>query len=93
MRVRVRVTILLTLRVRGHFVMSVTKNHESHYVTVLDDSQVGAARAAPLFCLIQSIRSLFSGVVVAVVLAYAPYSPGRTSSLGNKVCCISMLLT
>ena len=32
------VTILLTIRVRGRFVMSVTKNHESHYVTVLHNS-------------------------------------------------------
>ena len=32
------VTILLTIRVRGHFVMSLTKNHESHYITVLDNS-------------------------------------------------------
>ena len=32
------VTIFLTIRVRGHFVMSVKKNHESHYVTVLDNS-------------------------------------------------------
>ena len=31
------VTILLRIRVRGHFVMSTTKNHESHYVTVLDN--------------------------------------------------------
>ena len=31
------VTILLRIRVRGHFVMSITKNHESHYVTVLDN--------------------------------------------------------
>ena len=30
------VTILLRIRVRGHFVTSITKNHESHYVTVLD---------------------------------------------------------
>ena len=29
------VTILLRIRVRGHFVMSITNNHESHYVTVL----------------------------------------------------------
>ena len=33
------VTILLRIRVTGHFVMSITKNHmhESHYVTVLDN--------------------------------------------------------
>ena len=31
------VTILLRIRVRGHFVMSITKNHESYYVTVLDN--------------------------------------------------------
>ena len=31
------VTILLRIRVRGHFVMSITKNHEWHYVTVLDN--------------------------------------------------------
>ena len=29
------VTILLRIRARGHFVMSITKNHESNYVTVL----------------------------------------------------------
>ena len=31
------VTILLRIRVRGHFMMSITKNHESHYVAVLDN--------------------------------------------------------
>ena len=31
------VTILLMIKVRGYFVMSITKNHESHYVTVLDN--------------------------------------------------------
>ena len=30
------VAILLRIRGRGHFVMSNTKYHESHYVTVLD---------------------------------------------------------
>ena len=33
------VTILLRIRVRGHFVMSITKNHEYHYVTVLVNAQ------------------------------------------------------
>ena len=31
------VTILLRIRVRAHFVMSITKNHESYYVTAVDD--------------------------------------------------------
>ena len=31
------VTILLRIRVRGHFVMSNTKYHESHYVKALDN--------------------------------------------------------
>ena len=31
------VTILLRIRVRGHFVISITRNHESHYVAVLDN--------------------------------------------------------
>jgi len=31
------VTILLRIRVRGHFVMSNKKYHEYHYVTVLDN--------------------------------------------------------
>ena len=30
-------TILLRIRARGHFVMSIIKNRESHYVTVLDN--------------------------------------------------------
>ena len=30
-------TILLRIRAGGHFVMSITKNRESHYVTVLDN--------------------------------------------------------
>ena len=34
---RTTVTILLRIRVREHFVMSNTKYHESHYVTVLDN--------------------------------------------------------
>ena len=29
------VTIMLRIRVRGHFVMSITENHGSDYVTVL----------------------------------------------------------
>ena len=33
------VTILLRIRVRAHFAMSITKNHESHYVTVLNNPQ------------------------------------------------------
>ena len=32
--------ILVRVRVRGHFVMSITKNHESHYVAVMDDPQM-----------------------------------------------------
>ena len=31
------ITILLRIRVRGHFAMSITKNHESHYATALDN--------------------------------------------------------
>ena len=31
------VSILLRIGVRGHFVMSITKNHETHYVTVVDN--------------------------------------------------------
>ena len=31
------VTILLKIKVSGHFVMCITENHESHYVTVLDN--------------------------------------------------------
>ena len=34
-------TVTILLRIRGHFVMSITKKHESHYVTVLDNPQVG----------------------------------------------------
>ena len=34
------VTILLRNRDRGHFVMSITRNHESHYVTALDNPHV-----------------------------------------------------
>ena len=41
------VTVLLTIRVRGHFVMSVKKNHESHYVTVLDNSLHTIAKLCP----------------------------------------------
>ena len=32
------VPILLRIKVRGYFVMSIIKNHESHFVTVLDNS-------------------------------------------------------
>ena len=31
---------LLRIRARGHFVMSITKTHESHYVGVLDNPHV-----------------------------------------------------
>ena len=34
---RKTVTVLLRIRARGHFVMSITKTHESHYVGVLDN--------------------------------------------------------
>ena len=34
---RKTVTILLRIWARGHFVMSITKTHESHYVGVLDN--------------------------------------------------------
>ena len=37
---RKTVTILLRIRVRGHFVMSFTKNHESHHFTILDNPQI-----------------------------------------------------
>ena len=43
------VTILLWIRVRGHFVISNTKYHESHYVTVrywIDLPQVDCERAS-----------------------------------------------
>ena len=33
------VTVQLQIRVRGHFVMSITKHHESNYVSVLDNPQ------------------------------------------------------
>ena len=46
------VTILLRIRVRGHFGMSVTKNHESHYVKVLDNPR--GSRTNNLFCLRKS---------------------------------------
>ena len=36
---RKTVTILLRVRVRGHFVLYNTIYHESHYVTVLDNPQ------------------------------------------------------
>ena len=36
---RKTVTILLRVKVRGHFVLYNTKYHESHYVTVLDNPQ------------------------------------------------------
>ena len=34
---RKTVTIFLRIRVEGHFVMSIVKCHESHYVGVLDN--------------------------------------------------------
>jgi len=34
------VTILLRIRDRGHFLMSITRNHESHYVTALENPHV-----------------------------------------------------
>ena len=34
---RKTITILLRIWARGHFVMSITKTHESHYVGVLDN--------------------------------------------------------
>ena len=39
------VTILLGFVVRGHFLMSITTNHESHYVTVLDNPHFIRIRA------------------------------------------------
>ena len=33
------ITILLRTRVRGHFVMSIIRNHESHYVYIIDQAR------------------------------------------------------
>ena len=33
-------TILMRIRVRGHLVMSITRNHDSHYFTLLDNPRV-----------------------------------------------------
>ena len=43
--------IFLRIRVRGHFVMSITKNHESHYVAVLDNPLAKLTLDLPL-CLL-----------------------------------------
>jgi len=48
---------LLTIRVRGHFVMSVTKNHESPHVTVLDNEE-DHTWCPEVFLSLQHIRSL-----------------------------------
>ena len=39
---RKTVTIFLRIKVGGHFVMSIVKCHESHYVGVLDNPQNGS---------------------------------------------------
>ena len=58
------VTILLRIRVRGHFVMSITNNHESHYVTVL---------GIPLFWpLLVDLRSLLFGTFAISRLLQLP---------------------
>ena len=41
---------ILRIRVRGHFVMSITKNHESHYVAVLDNFQRALSLYKLFFC-------------------------------------------
>ena len=67
---RKTVTILLRIRARGHFVMSITKTHESHYVGVLDNPPFSLARVSHGLLTLHrpsnsqffnsSIRSLFS---------------------------------
>ena len=41
---RKTVTILLRIRARGDFVISITKTHESHYVGVLDNPRTRVCR-------------------------------------------------
>ena len=44
------VSILLRIRVRGCFVMSITKNHESYYVSIVrGQGQLGSFSSAPCF--------------------------------------------
>ena len=50
---RKTVTILLRIRARGHFVMSITKTHESHYVGVLDNPRARGERGVDWgYCLL-----------------------------------------
>ena len=50
--------------------VEIARCHLEDYVKELSKNKVRAARAARLFFLIQPMRSLFSGVVVAVVFTY-----------------------
>ena len=59
---RKTVTILLRIRARGHFVMSITNTHESHYVRVLDN---------PLeFCLLKwtPVNGSYSFQVLSIIV-------------------------
>ena len=47
---RKTVTILLRIRARGHFVMSITKTHESHYVEVLDNPLYFCSFIVIIYC-------------------------------------------
>ena len=47
---RKTVTVLLRIRAREHFVMSITKNHESHYVGVLDNPPLAKTSFQELPC-------------------------------------------
>ena len=52
-------TILLRIRVRGHFVMSITKNHESPCVTVLDNPQFSDSAISDPIKFFKVIKAFF----------------------------------
>ena len=90
---RKTVTILLRIRARGHFVMSITKTHESHYVGVLYNPQ----KISP-FWLVKSSAVFFRTVQKRVNSvqkqvtnqAFWLVKDQRNSQMANQIFCFQI---
>ena len=88
------VTILLTIRVRRHFVMSITKNHEPHYVTVLDNPRINGRvlRRLPLrSLLLYKVHPPFSSFFSLVADRHQKMEERALFPFLSLVCCCNRL--
>ena len=80
------VAILLRIRVRGHFVVSIAKNRESHYVTVLDNPR-------SLIRFLHGTLKCFSAVSLSVAKQPFHHRTRVESMLSPSYTCIMQLLS